>query len=189
MHKLMIKTHIDTKFKYLCYTTKTGAEYDAYLGSGTDWKSHLNLYGKNISTTLIFESKDYNKFVEYAIKKSLELDIVSSSEWANLRIEDGSGGDTVSHRMWITDGPTEKYILKIDKIPVGWKRGRSDKCIFKNKEMQKILSSRSDRQKAGISTSKTWKSGKLIFLSIIITKKTYCKSAISRYFPEFKQYY
>ena len=77
MHKLMIKTHLETNLKYLCYTCKEGKEYDTYKGSGKAWKQHLKKFGDNIKTELIFETNDIQEFKRYSIQKSLELNIVS----------------------------------------------------------------------------------------------------------------
>lgn len=205
-HKLMIKTHLTTKLKYLCYTTKDGIEYQKYNGSGKKWKNHLKQHGNNIHTELIFETEDYIEFKKFAIKKSIELNIVDSKEWANLKIEEGDGGDTVSNKQWITNGELEKYILKIDEIPVGWYKGRSNKCVFKNPEKQKIYAKSQSFELRSSISKKIWESGKMDkrknpdisgdnnpskiqFLSIIETKRTYSKNIISRYYKEFKEYY
>lgn len=158
MHKLMIKTHTITGLKYLCYTRKTGLEYDQYIGSGIGWLKHLDENGIHIHTELIYESEDHNEFVTYARAKSIELNIVDSIEWANLKLEEGDGGDTVSNKMWITDGSTSKYILKTEPIPNGWRRGRSN-CVFNNKELQSQFSKRCDPITRGHAIKKTWDSG------------------------------
>ena len=158
-HKLMIKTHNETGLKYLCYTTAFGKEYDEYLGSGKYWLRHLEKHGNNISTTLIFETDSYDKFKILAREKSIELNIVDSPAWANLRIEDGQGGNTTSIRMWITDGKNDQYIFKKEIIPSGWMRGRS-KCVFNDKNSQRKFSHKSDPKKRGKSIKLAWDSGK-----------------------------
>lgn len=135
MHKLMIKTHNITGLKYLCYTRSSGDRYENYKGSGKRWREHLKKHGDDISTDLIFESDDKAAFITEAIKRSHELDVVNSSEWANLKIEEGDGGDTVSNRQWVTDGKEDKYIYKTDQIPAGWKKGRSN-CVFNDSSNQ-----------------------------------------------------
>lgn len=158
-HKLMIKTHNKSGLKYLCYTTSEGPNYDNYKGSGKYWKAHLKKHGSDITTEKIFESFDYEEFKKEAIKKSEEYDVVNSKHWANLRIEDGTGGDTVSNKIWITNGVSSKYHNKDLEIPNGWYRGRHN-CIFNDKEKQKEFSSRSDRKKTGMSIKKAWEDGK-----------------------------
>lgn len=143
MHKLMVKTHNTTGLKYLCYTQKEN--HSDYLGSGKYWKRHLKLHGADITTELIFESDNYEDFVREAIARSKEWSVVEDSLWANLKIEDGVGGDTVSTKCWITDGVVDKYHPKSDPIPHGWYRGRSN-CKFKDPEFQAEMSRRGHKK-------------------------------------------
>ena len=71
--KLMIKTH-ETGLRYLCFTKKKN--HNEYLGSGTYWKKHLKKHGENISTELIFETHDKEKFKKHALKISKKYNIV-----------------------------------------------------------------------------------------------------------------
>jgi hypothetical protein len=158
-HKLMIKTHNVTGLKYLCYTTTEGSTYDKYMGSGTIWKGHIKKHGEDITTELIFESTDYDEFKEEAIKKSEEYNIVESKEWANLRREEGTGGDTVSNKMWISKDGKSKYHLKDQPIPEGWVKGRAN-CIFNDHEKQKEFGSMSDPKKRGEKIKEAWDNGK-----------------------------
>lgn len=158
-HKLMVKTHLKSGLKYLCYTRTDGMEYDNYKGSGILWKKHLKKYGDNIKTELIFETTDKDEFRKVAIEKSIEFNIVNSNEWANLKIEEGDGGDTVSNKRWITDGNVDKYINKDLPIPEGWQTGRSH-CIFNDSNIQKEFCKRVDLDKRGNSIKEAWNSGK-----------------------------
>lgn len=158
-HKLMIKRHKDTNLKYLCYTKKSGKAYDEYLGSGIEWRSHLSEHGNNIETILIFESDDYNEFKNFAIETSIKYDVVNSTEWANLKIEEGDGGDTVSRKIWITDGSKDKYWSKDQELPEGWFKGRSN-CIFNDSNEQRLFSKKRDTEKFSKSLKSAWKSGK-----------------------------
>jgi hypothetical protein len=159
-HKLMIKTHKITKLKYLCYTKSDGEKYDSYKGSGKLWKSHLKKYGNDITTELIFESDNFEQFKKIAIEKSLEYDVVNSDSWANLKIEEGDGGDTVSNKKWITDGQKDKYINRDEDVPVGWKLGRSN-CIFNDREKQREFGKKCDLKKRGAAIKKAWDDGKM----------------------------
>lgn len=85
--KLMIKEHMDTELKYLCITKKE--DYEQYLGSGVYWKNHLKKHGKNIRTTLLFESDDYSEFVNRCKHYSNYYDVVNSKEFANQIPEAG----------------------------------------------------------------------------------------------------
>lgn len=158
-HKLMIKTHNSTGLKYLCYTRSDGEKYANYKGSGKKWKQHLKKYGDDISTELLYESESFDDFKKIAIEKSLEFNIVESEDWANLKIEEGDGGDTVSNKMWITDGQIDKYIFKSDDIPIGWKKGRSN-CVFNDSDKQKDFAQRVDISSRGNAIKKAWDDGK-----------------------------
>ena len=131
----------------------------SYTGSGIDWISHLLIHGFDFNTELIFETKDYELFKQIAIQKSLEYDVVNSNEWANRKIEEGDGGDTVSNKKWITDGKVDKYIDKNVLLPEGWKYGRT-KCIFNDSVKQKEFGSRVDIIKRGSKIKEAWIEGK-----------------------------
>jgi hypothetical protein len=156
-HKLMIKTHNQSGLKYLCYTRKEN--YKSYTGSGIDWINHLLIYGFDFSTELIYENENFEEFKKIAIQKSLEFDIVNSDKWANRKIEEGDGGDTVSNKKWITNGDLDKYINKDAILPDGWRYGRSN-CVFNDPKKQKEFNSRVDKQKRGISIKKCWDEGR-----------------------------
>lgn len=153
--KLMIKTH-ETGLRYLCYTKKVGKDYKEYLGSGTYWKKHLKKYGDNISTELIFETTDREKFKKYALKISKKYNIAKDKGWANDRFEQGDGGDTVSNKMWITDGLNDKYILKTESVPKGFRKGRGSKCVFKDSKKQREFSKRCDVVTRGKAIREAW---------------------------------
>ena len=90
---LYIKQHKITGLKYFGKTT--GKDPVKYLGSGTYWNRHLEKHGKLINTLWykLFTNKDELK--EYALKFSIDNNIVESSEWANLKVEDGLRGGGV----------------------------------------------------------------------------------------------
>ena len=80
--------------KYLGKTTKDPYEY---MGSGKIWKRHLkkhNLIKDDIVTEILFETEDEERLIVEGLRYSEEFDIVKSKEWANLRPENGDGGDT-----------------------------------------------------------------------------------------------
>lgn len=160
MHKLMIKTHNKTGLKYLCYTRSSGDRYENYKGSGTRWREHLKKHGDDISTVLIFESEDKAAFIAEAIKCSHEFNVVESSEWANLKLEEGDGGDTVSNRQWVTDGKEDKYIYKTDQIPDGWRKGRSN-CVFNDSANQLKFAKLATTESRVTGMSKAWADGKM----------------------------
>ena len=158
-HKLLIKTHNVTGLKYLCYTKKE--DHEQYPGSGKYWKRHLKQHGYDVTTELIFQTEDYSEFKRIAAKKSKEYDVVNSNLWANLRIEEGDGGDTVSNMRWTTDGISDVYRNKEELLPVGWRFGRSN-CIFNDSKKQKEFSKRSNREEAARKTKERWKNGTFV---------------------------
>ena len=89
---LLLKTHKDTKLKYLCKHCGTEESCFTYTGSGVYWKNHLKKHGNNIETIIVDVFDDIESFKRVSIALSEELDIVSSKEYANLVIEDGYGG-------------------------------------------------------------------------------------------------
>ncbi len=88
---LYIKTHNITGLKYL---GKTVQNPFTYIGSGKRWLNHLKKHGEDITTEIIFQSEDKDLFKQKAIYYSNLYDIVESNDWANIRPEEGDGGDT-----------------------------------------------------------------------------------------------
>jgi hypothetical protein len=154
----MIKTHTKTGLKYLCYTRKK--DHISYKGSGKKWLEHLKENGETYNTELIFESEYFEDFKNFAVLKSFEYDIVNSDLWANLKIEEGDGGDTVSNRKWITNGVQDKYIVIGYHLEEGWRYGRSN-CVFNDKNTQKEFNNRVDQNKKSKSMSLAWETGKM----------------------------
>lgn len=138
----MIKTHNITGLKYLCYTQKE--DHITYRGSGKLWKRHIKEHGYDVKTEVIFQSELYEDFVKVAKEYSEKYDVVANASWANLKTEEGDGGDTVSNKHWITNGIDDKYDLKTNPVPDGWKKGRSN-CVFKDSSKQKQFNLRANR--------------------------------------------
>lgn len=137
------KTHNKTGLMYLGYTEKD--DIIKYKGSGVKWLKHLEEYGNDVTTELLLFTYSHEE-IKYFGKYYSELwNIVESDNWANERPEQGYGGNTVSNKMWITNGNEEKYILKDSHIPEGWKKGRSKRCVFNNTEKQKEFAKRDKR--------------------------------------------
>lgn len=88
---LYVKTHNVTKLKYLGKTTQNPYEYK---GSGILWKRHIEKYGDDVSTDIIFQSENSEAIKEKGIYYSKLWNVVESKEWANLIEENGIGGDT-----------------------------------------------------------------------------------------------
>jgi len=141
-------THNKTGLKYLGYTENDNiCQKGGYYGSGKRWLNHLEKYGKDISLEILFVTYSHEELKHMGLYYSELWDIVKSKDWANFRPEQGYGGNTVSDKMWITDGLNEKYILKTSILPEGWKKGRSNRCAFKNPDNQRKYSTKRDPQK------------------------------------------
>jgi hypothetical protein len=85
---LMLKTHTQTKLKYLCFHHGTASSCYTYKGSGSYWTAHLSKHGKDITTEILLESFNKDDISIRGIQLSREWDIVNSKEFANLTIED-----------------------------------------------------------------------------------------------------
>lgn len=110
MFRLMIKQHKDTRLKYLCITKRK--DYKSYLGSGKYWLNHIKKHGLNIETTVLFESDDYDIFLEQCYHYSEKYDVANSNDWANLIPENGYTGNFET--FWNTiDEKTKKEIIKL----------------------------------------------------------------------------
>ena len=96
---LYLKTHNQTGLKYLGKTTRDPFKYQ---GSGTIWKRHIKKYGNDVTTEVLFETKCKDDFREFAQLISSELNIVESTEFANMTNEEGQGGTTIKDRKAIT---------------------------------------------------------------------------------------
>jgi len=147
-HNLMVKTHNVTGLKYLCYSVREGDDLAEYKGSGTFWRRHLHKHGKDIRTEYLISTEDVDEFKTLAIETSKKFDIVNSSEWANLRIEQGDGGSNSAGKMWLNDGKKNIYIKQDESIPEGFVRGRIN-CAFNDPEKQREFSKRVDREQLG----------------------------------------
>lgn len=100
---LYIKTHNVTKLKYF---GKTIQDPYTYKGSGVEWRDHLKENGEDVSTEIVGHYINEDECRNAALEFSIKNNIVNSSEWANVVVEDLAGGDT---------SQTENYIKSRDK--------------------------------------------------------------------------
>lgn len=115
IYYLYKKTHNITGLKYLGKTYKDPFKYS---GSGKYWLRHLKHHGNDVTTDIIFQTRCLEEFKQYSIAYSLEHNIVESSDWANLIIETGSGGDNPLSR---TASAKEKSLITRKKNNKTWK--------------------------------------------------------------------
>jgi len=149
---LYIKQNNITGLKYF---GKTKNDPTKYLGSGKYWLNHVSKHGKDVTTIWceLFENEE--ELTEHALKFSTENDIVNSSEWANLKPENGLDGGaygkvtqitrermSASHKgqeAWNKGGSlnedTKVLISKAKRGCVPWNKGltkESDARVLKN---------------------------------------------------------
>lgn len=86
---LIVKTHLKTGLQYLCQTKQ---EPFKYLGSGTYWRRHLKIHGKDIGTHILRECQTKEEVEFWGIHYSILWNVVESTLWANLKSESGDGG-------------------------------------------------------------------------------------------------
>jgi len=87
---LYVKTHNKTGLKYLGQTSSKNPH--EYKGSGTRWINHIKKHGYDVYTEILVETDDKNAIKQKGIEYSNHFNVVESSEWANLKIEEGDGG-------------------------------------------------------------------------------------------------
>ena len=126
---LMIKQHEITGLKYLCKTI--GKDPIKYKGSGTHWKSHIKKYGTKFVKTLWYKLyADIDELRNVAIALSDMYDVVDSSEWANLKPENGlDGGDSEYATI------NNNNLVKQNRHP--WQRKNGD-SVGKRNNIQKV---------------------------------------------------
>jgi hypothetical protein len=84
------KTHKVTGLKYLGKTSSTNPHN--YKGSGTFWKRHIEKHGYDVETEILKECQTNDEIKFWGTYYSNLWNIVTSSEWANLKEEAGDGG-------------------------------------------------------------------------------------------------
>ena len=89
---LYIKRHCSTGMMYFGKTSKKDPY--AYNGSGVIWKRHIKKHGGDIETLWVEQFDDDELLEEFAILFSEFYDIVNSTNWANLIVENGKDGWT-----------------------------------------------------------------------------------------------
>ena len=90
MIHLYVKRHLKSGLLYFGKTSRQ-CPY-SYLGSGKYWLRHLRVHGKDVETLHVWTFENVEECREFALAFSSENDIVKSSQWANLRPENGIDG-------------------------------------------------------------------------------------------------
>jgi hypothetical protein len=99
----------------LKYLGKTINDPYEYKGSGKIWKLHLkkhNIKPNEIKTTILCETTDIDELKELGLYYSNLYGVVNSKDWANLKPEEGDGGDVSMFRKYTTHSDTTKNKIK-----------------------------------------------------------------------------
>lgn len=90
--RLYVKQHAITGLKYFGKTVKSNVV--GYHGSGKYWKNHIKTHGtEHVKTVWVSEEFTCEDDLrEFATLFSEHFDIANSSEWANLKAENGLDG-------------------------------------------------------------------------------------------------
>jgi hypothetical protein len=163
---LYVKTHNTTGLKYL---GKTKRDPEKYKGSGIWWVNHLAKHGNNVSTEILLETDSHEEIKRMGIYYSELWDIVNSNQWANLKPEEGDGGNM---------GPVgiEKRRKKMVGHP-NWLLSQTEESKTKISEsMSKILNlltedEKSARIKNSCSSPESWTDERRAKISKALTGK------------------
>jgi hypothetical protein len=139
---LYIKQHNLTKLKYFGKTINKDPV--KYKGSGKHWTRHINKYGNDVTTVWCQLFTDKNELKEFALKFSVDNNIVESVEWANLKPEDGLWGGgikgikikrTPEHNKKISQS-IRKKLIEQGRIPKPPKEKKEDLRVGGNGVMK-----------------------------------------------------
>ena len=122
---LYVKTHNKTGLKYLGKTESKDPH--KYRGSGKRWTYHIKKHGYDVTTEILKECATAQEVTEWGIYYSKLWDIVNSTMWANLTLEQGSGGSINKGKKFgpLSDEHKSKISHKL--------KGISRSIEFKNK--------------------------------------------------------
>lgn len=87
---LYVKTHNKTGLKYL---GKTVQDPFKYKGSGKRWRNHIKVHGDDVTTEILLITESVEELKETGKFFSKIFHVKSSSDWANIKDEEGDGGD------------------------------------------------------------------------------------------------
>jgi len=94
---LYVKIHNVTGLMYFGKTIRK--DVLKYKGSGKYWLRHIKIHGYDVTTEIIGTFDDINLCKDFAMKFSIDNDIVNSKKWANLILENGIDGGTPGYKM------------------------------------------------------------------------------------------
>ena len=103
------KTHNVTGLMYLGYTKKNPY---TYTGSGVRWLKHLEKHGDDVTTEIICECSTKDEIKEKGKYYSNLWNVAKSKEWANMKIEEGDGGDMSYSEKWVNGRKSPEFRKK-----------------------------------------------------------------------------
>jgi hypothetical protein len=140
---LYIKQHSVTGKLYFGKTTR---DPEKYSGSGKHWVRHISKHGKEHVVTLWYcLFLDQESCTEFALNFSSHQNIVESSEWLNLQLENGLDGAPIGHNPtkgttgWV---PSKETRQKMSNSRIGkssWNKGISQPDSIKQKIRNSLL--------------------------------------------------
>jgi hypothetical protein len=124
-----------------------------YIGSGTKWLVEIekNQYShKDIETWILHKTTNKEDLIDMALYYSRIFNVKESKAWANIKDEEGDGGNTVGGTIVVRKNKQTKHILKheLDQyIQKGWtKSGHTKGLIIINKENKEKRINKEDLQ-------------------------------------------
>lgn len=144
MYYLYVKTHNRTGLKYLGKTTRDPFKYK---GSGVRWTNHINEHGYDVCTEILLETSSREELKEKGKYYSKLWNVVNDYSWANLKAEEGDGGDNSSFIKYEnTNQSFRKNLNYKEKVSKSCKGAWEDKFSdpkFDEKEFRKMCADRS----------------------------------------------
>ena len=110
---LYVKQHNKTGLKY--FGKHTGPDPVLYKGSGLYWRRHLKIHGPEVTTTWCELFTDRTQLMEYALRFSKENNISNSTDWANIKPENGLDGNPFG--MLVSEDTKKKQSASHKGIP------------------------------------------------------------------------
>ena len=120
---LYVKQHRVTGLKYFGKTTHQDPY--KYIGSGLYWSAHLIKHGNDVETLHVWSFENAQECSQFAIEFSHANNITESTEWANLKDENGQDGGFHGYR-WYSNGKQDRLCLK--SPGEGWTLGRQNQA-------------------------------------------------------------
>lgn len=135
IYTLYIKTHNSTGLKYLGKCENT--DVYKYKGSGKYWSRHLNKHGNDVTTEVLLETTDKAEMIQMGIYYSTIYNVVEDNTWANLKIEEGDGGDTSKTPGYIEYMNSPRFIEVCNDTA---NRMKIDNPMFNPETVEKVFS-------------------------------------------------